>query len=258
MDLQLKDELFIVCGASSGLGNAVAHALLREGARIIAVARREDALIALQKGFAGQVEIVSTDITKDEAIKALSQQIEGRKLHGILINAGGPPAKTVMETTMEDWDAAYRTVLRWKVNLVKAILPAMLGKAYGRILFIESASVKEPIENLVLSNSIRLAAIGFMKTLSQEVAASGITVNALAPGSHNTPAIERLVKKKMEQTGINEEDARKQYALATKVGFLGSAEDFASLACWLLSPVSRYVTGQTISIAGGALKGIMG
>jgi 3-oxoacyl-[acyl-carrier protein] reductase len=229
-----------------------------EGAIVIAVARREEALKDLQKTFTAQVEIVPGDITKDEVVTGLRAQIKGRQLHGILINAGGPPAKTVLETTMEDWDMAYHTVLRWKVNLVKQILPAMLEMTYGRILFVESAAVKEPIENLVLSNSIRLAAIGFMKTLSQEVAASGITVNALAPGSHNTPAIERLVKKKMEQTGMPEEEARKQYVQATKVGFLGSAEDFASLACWLLSPGSRYVTGQTISVAGGALKGTMG
>ena len=258
MDLHIKDQLFIVGGATSGFGKAVAVALLNEGAQVLAIARGEQALHELASVYPGRVEILAADITSEESVALILEKIGKRQLHGVLINAGGPPAKTVAETTMDDWDNAYRTVLRWKVNLVKQLLPRFLENRYGRILFIESASVKEPIENLVLSNSIRLAVIGFLKTLSQEVAAVGITVNALAPGSHDTPAIERLVNKKMEQTGSSKEEARNQYIQATRVGFLGAAADFASIASWLLSPLSRFVTGQTISVAGGTLKGIMG
>lgn len=258
MDLQINGHFFIVGGATSGFGNAVATALLKEGASVLAIARGTDALKSLANDYPNQVETLAVDITSDDAIVAIIEKIGGRQLHGALINAGGPPAKTVLETTMEDWDTAYKTVLRWKVNLVKQLIPRMQQQQYGRLLFIESASVKEPIENLVLSNSLRLAVIGFLKTLSQETAASGITVNALAPGSHNTPAIRRLIQKKMEQAGITEAEATKQYINATRVGFLGEASDFASLACWLMSPVSRFITGQTISVAGGTLKGVMG
>ena len=111
---------------------------------------------------------------------------------------------------------------------------------------------------MVLSNSLRLAVVGFVKTLSQEIARSGITLNVLAPGSHDTGAIERVYKKKAEQTGVSLEEARRQGLLQIPVGALGQAEDFAALATWLLSPASRYVTGQTISIDGGAVKGIFG
>src|SRR5690348_8697034 len=145
MDLGIKDHFFIVGGATSGFGKAVAVALLNEGARILALARREDLLQALQNDFPNQVETLATDITSPEAIPAIVQKLGAKQLHGALINAGGPPAKTVLETTMEDWDNAYRTVLRWKVDLVKQLVPRMQDKNYGRLLFIESASVKEPI-----------------------------------------------------------------------------------------------------------------
>jgi 3-oxoacyl-[acyl-carrier protein] reductase len=134
----------------------------------------------------------------------------------------------------------------------------MMQAGYGRFLYIESSSVKQPLENLVLSNSFRVAVAGFVKTLSREIAASGVTLNILAPGSHNTPAIERIYQKKSEQTKMDPETVRKQAAEQIPVGFLGDAADLASLALWLLSPASKYITGQTISVDGGQVRGIFG
>jgi 3-oxoacyl-[acyl-carrier protein] reductase len=134
----------------------------------------------------------------------------------------------------------------------------MVKNEYGRILFIESATVKQPLENLVLSNSLRAAVVGMVKTLSQEIASTGVTLNVMAPGSHNTPAIDRIYKKKSEQTGLPFEQVRATAIQQIPVGFLGEAADFASLAAWLLSPYSRFITGQTISVDGGAVRGIMG
>jgi 3-oxoacyl-[acyl-carrier protein] reductase len=258
MDLKITNHRFLIGGATSGFGQAVANSVLKEGANVIALARDENKLKTLQASFPAQVQIVAADITTESAIFKIMEAVGDKPLHGILVNAGGPPAKTVLETSLEDWDNAYRNVFRWKIHLLKQLVPGMMKNKYGRVLFIESASVKEPIENLVLSNSIRLAVIGYMKTFSQEIAASGVTMNALGPGSHDTAAIERLVKKKAEQTGLDESEARELYIKNTKVGFLGKAEDLASLATWLLSPQSRYITGQTISVAGGAIHGIMG
>jgi 3-oxoacyl-[acyl-carrier protein] reductase len=164
----------------------------------------------------------------------------------------------VAETTLDDWDTAYKTVLRWKVDIAKTFAPAMAAAGYGRLLFIESSAVKQPLENLVLSNSIRLASVGFAKTYAQEIAASGVTINIMAPGSHNTPAIERLYKKKNEQTGQPLETIRHQAAQQIPVSALGDAADFASLAAWLLSPHSKYITGQTISVDGGVVKSTFG
>jgi 3-oxoacyl-[acyl-carrier protein] reductase len=258
MELNLKTQLFLIGGATSGFGKSIVTALIREGANIIAVARGAEKLKDLASAAPGQIETVVCDITKPESISIIREKIGSRQLHGIVVNAGGPPAMTVMESTMADWDKAYLTLLRWKVDLVKSLLPLMIEKKYGRIVFIESAAVKEPMENLVLSNSLRLAVIGFLKTLSNEIAREGITLNALAPGTHATAAIERLVMKKTEQTGLSEDAVRDLYIKNTKVGKLGNPDDFASLAIWLLSAESRYITGQTISVDGGAVKGTMG
>jgi len=258
MDFGIKDHLFIVGGATSGFGKAIAEGLLREGAAIIAVARNNSKLEALKAMFPLQVTTIAADITETGSIEKIADSIGPRQLHGILVNAGGPPAKTVLETTLEDWDNAYKNILRWKVAITQKFVPAMKDHGYGRIVYIESSSVKQPLENLVLSNSMRLAVVGFAKTLSQEIAKTGITLNVMAPGSHDTPAIERIYTKKAEQTGLSAAETRQQGIQQIPVGALGRPEDFASLAAWLLSPASRYITGQTITVDGGMVKSIFG
>lgn len=258
MDLQIKNQLFIVGGATSGLGKAIAIALLNEGATIIAVARGEERLKAFQLSAPDQIEIFAGDLSEAGVIDDLLKAIGERTVHGVVVNAGGPPAKTVLETSLDDWDAAYKNILRWKVDLSKSIAGKMMKTHYGRIVFIESSAVKQPIENLVLSTSLRLAVIGFAKTFAQEISKSGVTLNILAPGAHDTPAITRLHVKKSEQTGISVEEVRKQGTEQMPTGALGNAADFASLAVWLLSPASKFITGQTISVDGGTIKSIFG
>lgn len=223
---------------------------------MIVVARGKE---KLQEQYANQplAEIIEGDITQHVTIEQLKKIVGDRQLHGILVNAGGPPAKTVLETTLEDWDDAYQKILRWKVELTQAFVPSMIKAGYGRLVFVESSSVKQPIENLVLSTSLRLAVVGMVKTLSQEIAKSGVTLNILGPGSHNTPAIDRLYVKKSEQTGLPFDDVKKNAIQQIPVGALGQADDFASLAVWLLSKSSRYITGQTILVDGGIVKGTL-
>ncbi len=257
MDLQLQNQLFIVSGASSGFGKAIAEALLKEGAHIIAVARGEEKLQIIKSLAPERVSLVTGDIADSKVIAEVIKALGSRKLHGIVVNAGGPPAKTVMETTLEDWDNAYKNILRWKVEITQALVPRMIEQGYGRILYIESSSVKQPLENLVLSSSLRVAVVGMVKTLSQEIAANGVTLNILGPGSHNTPAIDRIYHKKSEQTGASFEEVRARAIAQIPVGKLGEAADFASLALWLLSPLSRYVTGQTITVDGGSVKNML-
>ena len=257
MDLEIKNKLFIVCGATSGFGKAIAEALLNEGALIIAVARGEEKLKTLAAAAPTQVEIVIGDIFETEIIARLLNVVGNRQLHGMVINAGGPPAKTVLETTLEDWDMAYKNILRWKVEITQAFVPKMMQQNYGRIVYIESSSVKQPLENLVLSNSLRVAVVGMVKTLSQEIAKSGVTLNILGPGSHNTPAIDRIYKKRSEQTGLPFDEVKQKAIQQIPVGALGEADDFAGLALWLLSPMSRYVTGQTITVDGGMVKSML-
>jgi 3-oxoacyl-[acyl-carrier protein] reductase len=129
---------------------------------------------------------------------------------------------------------------------------------YGRIVMVESVSVKQPVENLVLSNSLRMAVVGMAKTLANEVGHKGITVNIMAPGYHDTPAMDRLFAKKAEVSGVSVEEARRLFEKELMTGRMGDAAEFAILAAWLLSPSSRYITGQTFSVDGGRVKFVFG
>lgn len=258
MDLGLQKQLFIVGGATSGFGKAITLALVNEGALVVAIARGLDKLAELQLIAPTQIQILAGDLAEEETLSRLLELINNQPVHGMVVNAGGPPAKMVLETTLDDWDKAYHSILRWKIALTQAIVPKMVKAGYGRIVYIESVSVKQPVENLVLSTSLRLAVVGMVKTLSQEIASTGVTLNILGPGSHNTPAINRLYTKKAEQTGLHFDQVKELGIQQIPVGKLGEAADFAGLAIWLLSPQSRFITGQTITIDGGAVKGIMG
>ena len=254
----MRDKLFVVGGATSGFGRAVAEALVSEGAHVIGVARTAEALTAVHAELGDCFEGMPADLSAPDDYVKVWQKVGNRPLHGVLVNAGGPPAKTVLETTLADWDDAYIKLLRWKVAFAQESLRRMIPYGYGRLVFVESASVKQPIENLVLSNALRMAVVGFVKTFSHEVARTGVTLNVLGPGSHNTPAIDRLYRKKSEQTGLPFEEVRQAGIGQIPVGALGEADDLASLALWLLSPQSRYITGQTITVDGGAVKGSFG
>ncbi|MEP3207958.1 MAG: SDR family oxidoreductase [Maribacter sp.] len=257
MDLQLDNKLFLVGGATSGLGRAITAALISEGAQVIAVARTESKLKELQK-TSGKIEIVVGNLSEELVLEKIQVQIGDRILTGAVINSGGPPAMPVLDTKLSDWDEAYKSVVRWKIALTQALLPKLLEQNYGRLLYIESVSVKQPVENLVLSNSMRLAIVGYVKTLSQEIGTSGVTLNILGPGYHATQRMENLFKKNSELKGVSEAEIRSTFAKQTATGRIGKPQDFASLAIWLLSPHSQYITGQTISVDGGLVKGAMG
>jgi len=257
MNLSIENQRFVVCGASSGFGRATAETLLDEGAAVIAVARRADLLKEL-KNKHDKISIVSGDL-RDEKVHEQIEKIVGEQtLHGIFLNAGGPPAMKAIETTMEDWDEAYQLVMRWKVSLTKRLLPYLLKDGYGRILFLESHSIKQPIENLVLSNAYRAGIAGFAKTLALEIADKGVTVNLIAPGSHDSPAIKRVIQKAAENQHISYQEAQKNLENNIPVKRMGKPEELARLAAWLLSPLSGFITGQTINHDGGFNKSLFG
>lgn len=259
MDLKIKEQSFVVTGAGSGFGRAIAEALLAEGAKVLAVARSVDVLKAFQSEYSGAaLSILPGDVTDAETLNKIVSWSETNAISGILVNAGGPPAGCIADLKPEQWDQAYLLVLWWKVMLTDKIAAMMSARGYGRILFIESVSVKQPVENLVLSNTFRPAVVGYAKTLAYETAASGITVNILAPGYHNTPAMQRLYKKRSEMQQISLEEAKTQFEEQILTGQMAGPEAMASLALWLLSPLSFYVTGQTFSHDGGITKGLFG
>ncbi len=257
MNLHLDNKLFLVGGATSGLGKAITEQLISENARVIAIARTQEKLSELQQ-ISDKIEIFAGDLSQENTLSGLINIIGDRVLTGAVINSGGPPAMAAMDTKLSDWDTAYKTVVRWKIALTQALLPKMIDQQYGRLLYIESVSVKQPVENLVLSNAMRLAVVGYIKTLSQEIGNSGVTLNILGPGFHATQRMENLFKKNSELKGVSEDEIRATFAKQTVTNKIGNPEDFASLALWLLSPYSRYISGQTISVDGGVVKGTMG
>jgi len=257
-DSSKKSGDFIVCGASSGFGRAVTDKLLKDNHRVLAVARSEEKLKEMKVAFPDLLDYIAGDLKEKSTLDALVNHSQERYLNGIFINSGGPPAKKISETHMSDWDAAYQSLLRWKVELTKRLLPKFESQGYGRILFLESSSVKQPIENLVLSTSLRLAVVGFAKTLSEEIAHKGVTVNILAPGFHDTAALNRLVQKQVDERGVSREDVFHQFKKQSKVGKLGNPSDLASLVSWILSDDAGFITGQTLSVDGGVIKGVFG
>jgi 3-oxoacyl-[acyl-carrier protein] reductase len=258
MDLKLNNKLFIVSGAGAGFGRAISEALAKEGARIVAISQTEEKLINLKGSFPDQIQYICADITSESTQDKLLEVIKDRELGGAVINAGGPPAGGFFETEMQQWEEAWRNVVRWKVSFTKKLIPLFQKQQYGRLVYIESVSIKQPVENLILSNALRPAVLGFVKTLSQEIAKDRITANILAPGSHNTAALHRLFVKKSELEGISIEKAKVEWEKAIPVGKMAEAEEISGIALYLLSPLSRYVTGQTITHDGGVVKGIFG
>lgn len=258
MDLQISDQRFIVCGASSGFGEAIAKQLLIEGGQVVLVARRGDLLEEKFSHFNEKTEIVEGSLIYRETLDKIENTARSGPLHGILFNAGGPPTGTPLQTNMDDWDAAWHLVMRWKIDLALRLAPVLRDSNYGRMLFVESRSIKEPIPSLTLSNAFRAGVAGFTKSLATEVAPHGVTVNILAPGAHKTPAIDRVIKNNSSVKGISYEKAEEEMKQSIPVGRMGTAEEIASLASWLLSPHSGYVTGQALSHDGGAIQGLFG
>lgn len=258
MKNKIRDSHFIVCGASSGFGRAVAEALLKGKAMVTGIARRADKLEEIKADWPGTFRPLVADLFSKNGVQQVLEKLENEAVAGIVLNAGGPPVGRASDTELSAFDAAYHSVFRWKTGLVQSLLPGLISRKYGRILFIESQSLKQPIPNLVLSNSMRLAVAGFAKTLALETAADGVTVNILAPGSHNTPAIERIIQAKSKSTGMSERQVRDEMEKSIPVGRFGSAEELASLAVWLLSPASSFVTGQVFGHDGGNVSYVFG
>lgn len=258
MDLSLYQQHFVVTGCSSGFGKAITEILCREGATVTGVARKQDPLARLHHQWPDRFTPIQGDLLKPETLDRLVAYVSDKPLHGVVLNAGGPPAKRAVESSIADWDEAYASVFRWKADLVLRLMEKFTESGYGRILFIESQAVKQPVPVLALSNSMRAAVTGFAKSLSRDVGREGITVNVLAPGSHDTPAIQRVIAYNAHQSGIPAEKVRKNMEDSVPVGRFGTAEELAGLAAWLLSVHSGYVTGQTISHDGGSVGGLFG
>ena len=253
MDLGLKDRRALVTAASKGLGRACAEALAREGARVFISSRDQASISATATAIRAEGWLAS-DISDEGGPEKVAQAARDRLggLDVLVVNAGGPPPGTFQATPLESWDPAFHLTLMSAVRLVKAALPDLKRSEQGRIVFITSVSVRQPIATLVLSNSLRAAVTGLAKTLSLELAADGITVNCLAPDAILTDRIRHLVL----AHGGDQEEALKKRAAAAPMRRFSDPSEFGAACAFLCSRQAGYITGQTLGVDGGALAGV--
>ena len=268
MDLGVKGRTALVTAASRGFGRATAELLAAEGAKVAMCARGADALEGaaaevrqageeVHGGAGGRVLARAVDVTDDAAVTGFLAEIGDRfgPVELLVINAGGPPAGNFGDLDLAAWEAAYRLTVESAVRLCRLVLPAMMERGFGRIVAITSVSVRQPVENLLLSSVLRPAVQALVKTLADEGASRGVTVNAVAPGFHTTSAVDRLIAAKMEQIGCTRDEVIAGWTDAIPVGRLGRPEELAALIAFLMSEQAGYITGQCVTADGGWVRG---
>jgi 3-oxoacyl-[acyl-carrier protein] reductase len=256
MDLGLKNKAALVTAASKGMGKACALGLAAEGARVLMCARTARDIEAAAEEVRGRtgVEVVAmvADVTRAADIAALGAR--AREAFGgvdiLIANSGGPPRADFEQTTDEQWHAAFDVSVLSVVRLIREVLPTMRARGWGRILTIQSVSVRQPVEGLVLSNGVRPGVAGLVKTLSEELGRDGITINVLCPGKIMTDRFLGGVAR----SGLPAEEYVRRAAVDVPLQRIGTPEEFANVAVFLASERASYVTGTALQIDGGLVR----
>ena len=263
MDLGLKNKVALVAAGSRGLGRAVAEELAAEGASLLLCARDAQTLAetaaAIAESSGAHVLAVPADVTVIDDIKRLVEAGVERfgQIDILVTNAGGPPAGTFDKLTREQWDEAIKLTLLSAVELARQVLPGMKKRRWGRIINITSIAVKQPVDGLLLSNSLRAGLTGFARTLANEVAPDGITVNNVLPGYTRTERLEHLVEFMAEKQGISVEDFRGTWEKEIPMGRLGDPRELAATVAFLASERASYITGTSIQVDGGWIRSLL-
>src|SRR5687767_5170475 len=263
MDLGLKDRVALVAAGSRGLGRAVAEELAAEGAALVLCAREPAVLAetaaAIADSTGAHVLAVPADVTEVEQITRVVESANERfgRIDILVTNAGGPPAGRFEQITREQWEQASRLTLFSAIELARQVLPGMKERRWGRILNITSIAVKQPVENLMLSNSLRAGLTGFARTLANEVAADGVTVNNILPGYTRTERLNELAEMMAEKLGISAAEFRGKWEQEIPMRRLGEPREFAALAAFLVSERASYITGTSIQVDGGWIRSLL-
>jgi 3-oxoacyl-[acyl-carrier protein] reductase len=262
MDLGLKNRVALIAASSQGIGLATAEAFAAEGCRIAMCARNDKTLQAAAAKIRNQhkVEVIAEafDVTDAGAVTRFVANV-AQAFGGVDIcvtNAGGPPAKGFLAASLEDWQHAIEANFLSTVYFAREVIPHMQRKRWGRIITITSITTKQPVADLVLSNAVRAAVVGLVKSLANEFGKDGILVNNVGPGFTATDRLKELARSRSTASGKSEQEIYDGWSADTSVKRLGEPREVAQTIVWLASDRASYVTGQTILVDGGVYKGL--
>jgi 3-oxoacyl-[acyl-carrier protein] reductase len=262
MDLGLKGRVAMVAASSQGIGRAIAEAFGVEGCRVAMCARNASALETaaekIRKQSGVETYTANFDVTEPGAVHTFVDAVV-EKFGGVDIcvtNAGGPPAKGFMAATVEEWRKAVDANFLSTVYFARAVIPHMQNKGWGRIISLTSISTKQPVPDLVLSNAVRAAVVGLVKSLSNEFGKDGITVNNVGPGYTATDRLKELARARSAAQGKTEDEIFRAWASEAALKRVAEPREVADVIVWLASERASYVTGQTLLVDGGAYKGL--
>jgi 3-oxoacyl-[acyl-carrier protein] reductase len=262
MDLGLKGRGVIVAASSQGIGLATAEAFAREGAQVAMCARNETTLRSaadkLRNETGAEIHAAALDVTDSTGVQQFVEDVAKRfgRIDVCVTNAGGPPAKNFLSISPDEWRKAVELNFLSVVHLAKAVIPHMQRHRWGRIVTITSVTVKQPVAELIMSNAVRAAVVGLVKSLSNEFGKDGILVNNVAPGYTATERLQELAGVRALAAGTSSEQIYQSWSAEIPLRRLGDPKDIADVIVWLASERAAYVTGQTVLADGGIYRGL--
>ena len=255
MNFDLNGKRAFVCGGSQGIGRAIAIELAGMGAEIILLARNEEDLKKLTASLSGNKKhgYIVCDFDKPEDLKKKAENfvIQNGPVHILVNNSGGPPSGPIINAKTEEFEIAFKRHLICNQILAQVLIDGMKNSGYGRIVNVISTSVKQPLKNLGVSNTIRAAVANWSKTWSNEVAPFGITVNNVLPGATKTARLQSIIEQKALKLGVSIDKAEAEMIEEIPMKRFASAEEIANAVAFLVSPAAAYITGINIPVDGG-------